>query len=328
MDIHRADPDDASRMAELADLLEACRRVDAPFLHARTAASLADELRYGWDLEPDRTWVAYEGARPVAHGSMYVTEWDNFDLAWLNVHVHPEARERGIGWEMMSFLEAQAQERDRTNLGTDAWDGSTGVQFVHDRHYDKKSQAVLRRQELAVLDLVEVRRMGEAAMTHAGDYELLRLHGPVPEEMIEAYCDVAVSINDAPLDDLDLEDDEYNPERMRDHEAAMAGRGMEVYRVVARHRETGELGGHTAMAVERRDPTVGHQEDTAVTPAHRGRRLGTALKVDMLLWLAEVEPQVRTVDTWNTETNHHMIAINETLGYQVVAREIEFQKRV
>ena len=328
MEIRAADPDDAAQMQQLVGLLEACREVDAPFLPGRTAEMLADELRYGWDLEPDRTWVAYEEGEAVAHGSMYVSEWDNPDLAWLGVHVHPDTRGKGIGWEVMSFLEAQAQELGRTNLGTDAWDASPGVQFALDRHYDKKSQAIMRRQDLSALDLASVGSMRDAAMDHASDYELLRLRGPVPEELIVAYCEVAASINDAPLDDLELEDDDYNPQRMRDHEKAMAGRQLDLYRVVARHRETGELGGHTAMMVERRAPALAYQEDTAVAPAHRGRRLGLALKTDMILWLAEVEPEVRTVDTWNTESNDHMIAINETLGYRQVARELQFQKRV
>jgi GNAT superfamily N-acetyltransferase len=328
VDIRAVAPDDPAQMAQLTHLLEACRRVDAPFQRPRSAGSLADELRFGWDLEPDSAWLAHDGGTAVAHGSMYVTAWDNPDLAWLNLHVHPDLRERGIGREVMSFLETHAQELGRTNLGTDAWDRSRGVGFALARHYDKKSQAIVRRQDLAVLDLEEIRRMRDEAISHAPGYELLRLRGQVPDEMLEDYCQVAASINDAPLDDLDMEDEDYNPQRMRDHEQAMAERGIDLYRVVARNRETGELGGHTAMMLERRDPEVGMQEDTAVAPAHRGRRLGTALKADMLLWLAEVEPQVSLVETWNAESNDHMIAINERLGYRVVARELQFQKRV
>ncbi len=48
----------------------------------------------------------------------------------------------------------------------------------------------------------------------------------------------------------------------------------------------------------------------------------------MLLWLAEVEPQVETVDTWNAESNDHMIAVNEVLGYRILGREIQFQKAI
>ena len=60
--------------------------------------------------------------------------------------------------------------------------------------------------------------------------------------------------------------------------------------------------------------------------AHRGHRLGLLLKAGMLLWLAEAEPQLATVDTWNAESNDHMIAVNEALGYRVMGRELQFQK--
>lgn len=328
MEIRAVDPDDTDRMREVAALLEACRLVDSPFRRPRSADSLADELRHGWDLEPELAWLAHDDGVALAHGSIGISEWDNVDVAWLGIHVHPDVRRRGVGWELMSFLEGRAQELGRPSLGVDAWDGSPGVQFALDRHYDKKSQAILRIQDLVSLDLAEVRALRREAMVHATDYELLRLRGPVPHDMLEEYCQVAASINDAPLDDLELEDEVYDPQRMRDHEQALARRGIEVYRVVARHRRTGVLGGHTALLVERRDPELGMQEDTAVTPAHRGRRLGTALKADMVLWLAETEPMLRSVETWNAETNDHMIAINERLGYRVVARELQFQKRV
>ena len=48
----------------------------------------------------------------------------------------------------------------------------------------------------------------------------------------------------------------------------------------------------------------------------------------MLLWLAEVEPQVDTVDTWNAESNDHMIAVNEALAYRVMGRALQYQKSV
>jgi hypothetical protein len=63
-----------------------------------------------------------------------------------------------------------------------------------------------------------------------------------------------------------------------------------------------------------------------VARAHRGHRLGLLLKTGMLLWLAEVEPQVETVDTWNAESNDHMIAVNEALAYRIMGRGAQFQK--
>jgi hypothetical protein len=49
------------------------------------------------------------------------------------------------------------------------------------------------------------------------------------------------------------------------------------------------------------------------------------LKIAMLQWLADEEPQLRMLDTWNAASNAHMIEVNEILGYQVVATGIEWQ---
>ena len=34
----------------------------------------------------------------------------------------------------------------------------------------------------------------------------------------------------------------------------------------------------------------------------------------MVRWLAEAQPQVETVDTWNAESNDHMIEVNAALA--------------
>ena len=47
----------------------------------------------------------------------------------------------------------------------------------------------------------------------------------------------------------------------------------------------------------------------------------------MMRWLAEAEPQLETLDTWNAESNDHMIGVNERLGYRVMGRELQFQRR-
>ena len=45
----------------------------------------------------------------------------------------------------------------------------------------------------------------------------------------------------------------------------------------------------------------------------------------MMRWLAEVEPQLETVDTLNAESNDHMVGVNERLGYRVMGRELQYQ---
>jgi len=46
----------------------------------------------------------------------------------------------------------------------------------------------------------------------------------------------------------------------------------------------------------------------------------------MMLWLAEVEPELAVVDTFNAQSNDHMIAVNEELGYRAMGRSMCFQK--
>ncbi len=107
----------------------------------------------------------------------------------------------------------------------------------------------------------------------------------------------------------------------------MAG-GRRLYRVVARHRGSGELAGQTVAAVDVERPWFADQHDTSVVRAHRGHRLGLLLKIEMLRWLREEEPQVRRMDTDNAADNAYMIAINEMLGYRVVGRYVEWQRRL
>jgi RimJ/RimL family protein N-acetyltransferase len=54
-----------------------------------------------------------------------------------------------------------------------------------------------------------------------------------------------------------------------------------------------------------------------VSRAHRGHRLGLLLKIAMMRWLAEAEPQLELLETWNNADNRFMISVNELLGYRL-----------
>jgi hypothetical protein len=144
--------------------------------------------------------------------------------------------------------------------------------------------------------------------------------------MLDAVAEMTAAINDAPTDDLDIEDEVFPAVRVASYEAAQTARGHRLYRVLARHKESGELAGHTVVAVDGERPWIGDQHDTSVVGHHRGHRLGVLVKAEMLRWLAEAEPDLRTIDTWNMESNNHMIGVNELLGYEVLARELQLQR--
>ena len=325
MDIRPLDPHDEAAVARAAELITAADAVDAPWRWPTTAERLRGVLLHGFDLETPTPFVGYDGPRPVAFGALHLSEWDNRDVAWWELQVHPSYRGAGRGTAMLRHLEKVGTEAGRTSFDTEAWDGSAGVMFAERHGYERRSSEILRRQHLAELDHTALDALHREASEAAREYELIRVSA-VPEELIEPFAELAASINDAPLDDLQLEDEVYAPARVRDYEESARLREMTLYRVLARHRGTGELAAHTALVVERQRPEIGYQHDTAVARPHRGHRLGLLVKAEVVRWLLEDEPQLRTVDTWNAESNDHMIAVNEALGYRWTARELAFQR--
>jgi hypothetical protein len=227
---------------------------------------------------------------------------------------------------MLRFLEDWARGRGRTKVGGYCWDGSPGEAFAAHHGYPRLFQSVNRRQHLDEVSPDRVRELHAAALRAAEDYEVLHVGGRTPADLLEDVARMAEAINDAPLDDLDIEDEVFTAERVAAYESAQLQGGKRLYRGIARHRDTGELAGNTVVAVEAERPGVGHQHDTSVVRAHRGHRLGLLLKTDMMLWLAEAEPALRTVDTFNAESNDHMIAVNEELGYRWMGRGLGFQR--
>lgn len=319
-------PDDAESVRAYAEVSTACRKVDSPWNHAVTDTGAAGFLRHGWDGEPPLAFLAIVDGVPVGAAEFHTSEWDNHHLAWLDIAVHPDHRCQGHGSTILAALLDRAREQGRTSVGIDSWELPASCAFAERHGFELRSKAINRRQVLAELDWPGIEALRADAARHASAYELVRRVGRTPDDELPALAALTASINDAPIDDLDVEDEVFPPERVRDYEAAQTGQGRLLHRIVARHRETGELGGHTVVAVDGERPWIGDQHDTAVARAHRGRRLGVLLKAEMLLWLREAQPQLATIDTWNAESNDHMIGVNELLGYRVMGRGLQFQR--
>jgi len=325
MDIRKFTAEDKGTVAAVVELRNAADKVDAPFSHPDTVHRYTASLLYGWDGETPETYAAWDEDTLVGVLGLSVSEWDNTHLAWAGVAVHPDARRRGYGTQLFEFAIDRTRELGRRSIGCDAWDGSAGVHFAAKLGLQRKSSAINRRQTLSALDRGLLDQMYDEAKAAASSYELLRLKGRTPDDMLDAVAEMTASINDAPTDDLDIEDEVFPKERIVDYENAQQASGNRLYRVVARHRESGELAGHSVVVVETERPAIGDQHDTSVLRSHRGHRLGLLLKADMLRLLSDEEPQLETIDTWNAESNDHMIEVNQKLGYEVLGRELQFQ---
>lgn len=328
MELQPVDPNDDLQVERYARVEHAVTAHDAPWMPVRPSSRIAANLRWGWDLDPEQAFLLIEDGDVIGTAGYHVSRWDNPAVAYVDVAVLPPLRRRGHGSTAMAALVQRARAESCRTLILHAWEDSGGTEFAQEHGFTWASQAILRRQRPQELDRTTLQGLVDRAAPRAAGYVFERYAGTTPEAIMPELAVVAASINDSPLDDLDLDDEDYSPERMRAHETAIEHRGDTEYRVIARHRGTGRIAGHTVVVVESERPDHGHQEDTAVDRDHRGHRLGLLLKADMLQWLAEVEPGLQTVDTWNAESNDHMIAVNEALGYRAVARSHHYQLRL
>ncbi|GAA3615813.1 GNAT family N-acetyltransferase [Microlunatus ginsengisoli] len=316
----RVKPDDLAAVTAAVDLLNTARSVDDPDAFDDVAELSARWLEFGWDLQPHERYLYLpDGAEtPVGVLDVQLPTRDNRHLVWAEITVHPDHRRRGHGTAMVEETVRRARESGRTTiwLGT-AEDDEPARAFLEQRGFHYASHDARRRQRLADVDSAELDRLLQQARLAAADYELERYVPPVPEAILADLVDVTAAINDAPMGELTYEDEVFDLPRLRDIEAARDGRGDRVYRIAARHRATGRLGGHTLMVVNPLRPGRASQGDTAVHRDHRGHRLGLLLKIEMMRWLAEAEPEVEVVETWNNADNSYMINVNESIGYRL-----------
>ncbi|HET6212422.1 MAG TPA: GNAT family N-acetyltransferase [Micromonosporaceae bacterium] len=331
MELTWLDPDrpDARALAGAVAVLEAARAVDAPHELGPTVTSFTARHRNGWDGDPPVTAVAWDQrGRAIGVLEIWLGRWDNLHLGAIDVTVDPVVRRQGIGRQLFEAGVQRVVDAGRRVVLAGSRDLPAALAFAKEMGLDRAYEEVHRRQDVRTLDWARPDREYAAAQPKASGYEFLRISGAAPEDMIEDVALMTAAINDAPTDDLDMEDEVFTPERIRVFDAAQQARNRRMYRLVARERATGVLAGHTVVGVEGERPWHAWQYDTSVVRAHRGHRLGLLLKVGMLRWLAEEEPQLRTLDTENAASNAHMIGVNELLGYYVIGKTIGWQRHL
>jgi len=323
LDRTRLDPRD---VAGAVAVLEAVRRVDTPAWMSESTRHLTANLTYGWDAEPtEAALLRDKTGRPVGLLRVDLPCWDNRHLGLVDVRVDPLHRRQGIGRALFQAGVQRLRAEGRTMVLIESVDCGASVGFAAAMGLERAQDVAQRRQDLTDLDWARLDTAYDEANAHATGYELLRLPGPVPESMRSAVCDLTAAINDAPLDKLDIEDENFTPERLLASEHMQELLGRRNYRLVARETATGALAGVTVVSVDSEQPWHAEQYDTSVVRKHRGHRLGVLLKVAMLRWLREQEPQLREIDTWNAVSNAHMVGVNELLGYEVLLGGVEWQ---
>jgi GNAT superfamily N-acetyltransferase len=312
-----------------AETIDACYRVrkaaaeaDDPFGAPVSATVFRARLSAGWNGAPRETWFVPDGEDGTVAGwcQAEFPDLENLDRVGVELVVHPARRRGGVGVALLRHAAGRAVASGREFLDGGVQVGAAGEAFALRLGATLGQTDIRRVQDLAKIPAGTVSKLRETAASAAAGYSIVRWVGVTPDEWLEQFAMVHNALNDAPRDAA-IEPSTWTVERVRDRMNPRIARSTRRrYSIAAVDDRTGVMAALTVVSVDPDMSGWGHQLVTAVTRPHRGHRLGLLVKTAMLDWLAETEPQLEHIETWNADSNEHMIAINESLGYTIRGR--------
>ena len=271
------------------------------------------------------------------------------DTAWVNLHVLPEYRGRGIGSALAEAIEQQVRDDephvrklvsyhgvqeapgDRlpspTGFGS-VPQGNREVRFALARGWTFEQVERVSRLEVPVADLDA--RLSSARAVTGGEYELHTWADRVPERWRADMADLITRMStDAPSAGLEEPIDTWTVERLvHEEERRLRESDRRMLTTVAEHRSTGRLVAFTDLSLPPQSHRAVDQWATLVLREHRGHRLGMLVKLANLAQLARVAPGHPSVITFNAEENRPMLDANEAIGFVPIAAEAAWRKDI
>ena len=319
MRIEQWDPADDKTLRACYDLALAAHEVDERVEPPPTWGLFAFSLREGWDKTPFEAWVATgDDGSVVGSYQISLPDLENLDEANGGPLVHPAARRRGIGRELLRHAGGRAAAHGRTRFGAATTAGTAGDAFAQAVGARLDLEEARRIQYLSEIAPGTVPALRASAEKAAAGYSLVSWHGPIPDEYCGPMAEIFNAFADAPHGE-NSEPEVWDADRIRERTGKAVRAGLRrAHCVAAICDSTGEMAAFTEISVNPEHPSWGWHGLTAVTRTHRGHRLGLLVKTEMLSLLASAEPQLEQIETGNAATNQHMIAVNEQLGYKLV----------
>ena len=289
---------------------------DAPRRIERTKLDLQVKVPF----QDGYLWIVWGSDRAEIITSASLQVWSqgsNEHLANYYAYVLPEFRRRGLARHLLGPAVDVARNHNRRLLisNTDSVVPS-GEAFMRRLGARWGSTETVSRLALAEVDRGLTQAWQQRAAERAFGYELGLWDGPYPEAELEAVAAMMKVMNTAPRDDLEMEDDSFNPEVIWQTEAFKAVRKVGRWTFYARHMETGRLAGYTELFLDPYQPDLPDQGDTGVLPEHRNLGIGRWVKAAMIDKVLHELPEARFIQTGNAESNEPMLRINRELGFK------------
>ena len=278
------------------------------------------DWRHPIETERVSHWVLWKGPEIVATSGLHVDLVQNLENAFGWVYVHPQHRGSGYGRAIAAPMLDAAEADGRTRLAISIKDGRPEESLARRAGMKSAYREKVSRLMFGEIDWALMESWIDRATEHASDYELLFLPSPIPEEYLQAYCDVMFVMNSAPQEDyVEDEDEIMTPEIWRDLESKFGVRGeREILTYVARHKPSGKFAGFTTVAHKRLQPDLVEQWDTGVDSDHRNQGIGRWVKAAMAFELRKRYPTIRRIDTENAGSNAPMLGINAEMGFKPI----------
>ncbi|HEY0888720.1 MAG TPA: GNAT family N-acetyltransferase [Nocardioides sp.] len=238
--------------------------------------------------------------------------------AAVQVAVLPAQRRAGLGSRLLRCALQHARTHGLSELRAVAWHEAEGEAFLQAHGFAEAHQRhAVRRLDLS-RSAERRQRMAADVAPYGVGYELSRVAGPAADDLV---AELALLLDDAEPAGR------WTRRLVYDMENRLLARGT-VYRVLARHGDTGRLAGMTTLYVAPDTPDFARHEELVVAPAHRGHRLGLLMMLDMVAWLAEVEPRVGVTQGRHVADSTRLIGINDRLGSRVAGREVGYRREL
>lgn len=307
-----------TKLAELHDYYVVVEAEDMPGDPSTPSAVRILEWRHIPTRFPQFRWILRddEGIAAVAVATYDLEE--NLENGFGRIHVHPAKRGRGHARAIATPMLDHLEKAGRIRFDTWIKDGEPAEQIA--RHIGLKPVMGEKRSRLRIED-IDTDLMDswiERAGLRASDYELVYYQSPLPDDIVQKFCDLTSVMNTAPREDYVVDDDTLSVENWREMESNVIDSQCRLHNLIAVHRPTGDLVGYTLIKTQDLQPELGWQWDTGVDPAHRNKGLGRWLKAAMIKRVTELHPDLARVDTWNAGSNEPMLNINFAMGFEPV----------